>query len=98
MPFSLADLEVGRGLAIVVGGRSVLKDWISDWGWGRGGEGGEGKGGVRRFVYVAFARVFVRHREALVRCCGMVCGVDEVSTITIIFSRVSDGRSWRSLH
>jgi hypothetical protein len=54
-----------------------------------------GEGGIRRFVHVAFARVFVRHREALVRCCGMVCGVDELSTITIIFSRVSDGRSWR---
>jgi hypothetical protein len=33
MPFALADLEVGRGLAISVGGRLVLCALVEVWRW-----------------------------------------------------------------
>jgi len=64
MPFCLADLDVGRGFAIVVGGRSTL--------------GGVSKKlkirmiYTRRLVDLAFASMFVRHCRnvvLVVQCC-----------------------------
>lgn len=62
--FSLADLETGRGVARVVGGRSVL---CREYGlaWDLGGEGG-GRCNERGFIGRAFASMFVRH-------CGGSC-------------------------
>lgn len=64
MPFCLADLEVGRGFAIVVGGRSTLGN--VSWKWRIQ------KFCIRRLVNLAFARVFVRHCPnvgGVVLCC-----------------------------
>jgi hypothetical protein len=46
MPFALADLEVGRGLAISVGGRLVLCALVEVWRWlgERMGEGERRRG------------------------------------------------------
>lgn len=64
MPFSFADLEVGRGFATTVGGRSILRGFRLAL-RGRGGKRIERRGELRGFVHLAFAGVFVRHCELL---------------------------------